>query len=368
MLGLDELTDASARLNAARKQREDALTAVKQRLDQCANASLNWTMSGPGPVFTRSSGRNWDIGPPRNGSRRRTMSRTAASSTLPQADATRRTSAGGRRGAAAVRSARAAACLDGGWLPAAGQARTLAGLLDAALLHQRAHGDGDCPVCGQPGALTQRWREATEEHLGRLRKEAASAEAAVAAASAAVGQALGHMQPPPAVLEQAAIAGIDLQHAREAWKQWAARPSGADLSTASGLRALADHLEHAHAPLANAVTVLSAAASRELARRDDRWAPVAADVAAWCADAGPVCEATKPVASIKQARAWLVDATSDLRNARLAPLAHQARGIWAMLRQESNVDLGAFRLAGTATQRNSSWMSASTGHRALPWG
>ena len=199
--------------------------------------------------------------------------------------------------------------------------------------------------------MTQRWREATEEHLGRLRKEAASAEAAVAAASAAVGQALGHMQPPPAVLEQATIAGIDLQHAREAWKQWAARPSGADLSTASGLRALADHLEYAHAPLANAVTVLSVAASRELARRDDRWAPVAADVAAWRADAGPVCEATKPVASIKQARAWLVDATSDLRNARLAPLAHHARGIWASLRQQSNVDLGAFRLPGTATQR-----------------
>ena len=39
-------------------------------------------------------------------------------------------------------------------------------------------------------------------------------------------------------------------------------------------------------------------------------------------------------------------------NEPLAPLAGQARAIWAMLRQESNVDLGAIRLAGSATQRH----------------
>src|SRR5258705_474540 len=44
-------------------------------------------------------------------------------------------------------------------------------------------------------------------------------------------------------------------------------------------------------------------------------------------------------------------ATADVRNERLAPLADQARAIWTMLRQESNVDLMAFRLTGTATQR-----------------
>jgi hypothetical protein len=38
--------------------------------------------------------------------------------------------------------------------------------------------------------------------------------------------------------------------------------------------------------------------------------------------------------------------------ASLAPLAKQARSIWAMLRQESNVDLGAIRLAGSSTSRH----------------
>jgi hypothetical protein len=43
---------------------------------------------------------------------------------------------------------------------------------------------------------------------------------------------------------------------------------------------------------------------------------------------------------------------SSTHEERLAPLAKQAKSIWAMLRQESNVDLGAIRLAGSSTQRH----------------
>jgi hypothetical protein len=159
------------------------------------------------------------------------------------------------------------------------------------------------------------------------------------------------MQPPPPFLSGAAIGSLDLQQAQQAWEQWALRPAGADLTEPAGLRSLADHLDGALDPLVLAVRDLSAGAAKEHARRDDRWAPLAADIASWCADADPACQAIKPVASIKQARAWLVSAAVELRNARLAPVADQARAIWAMLRQESNVDVGAFRLAGTSTQR-----------------
>ena len=55
-----------------------------------------------------------------------------------------------------------------------------------------------------------------------------------------------------------------------------------------------------------------------------------------------------PVPTIKAAETWLKGATDDIRNDRLAPLAEQARAIWRMLRQESNVNLGAIRLAGSA--------------------
>jgi hypothetical protein len=114
---------------------------------------------------------------------------------------------------------------------------------------------------------------------------------------------------------------------------------------------MADHLERTAGPLGSAVSDLADEARKELMRRDDRWAPLAADVASWCADAESATEAARPVASIKTARAWLTSATAELRDARLGPLGDQARQIWAMLRQESNVDLGAFRLTGTATRR-----------------
>jgi hypothetical protein len=57
------------------------------------------------------------------------------------------------------------------------------------------------------------------------------------------------------------------------------------------------------------------------------------------------------VPALKAAVTWLRGATDDIRNARLAPLADQARAIWSQLRQESNVDLGAIRLSGSGTQR-----------------
>jgi hypothetical protein len=60
---------------------------------------------------------------------------------------------------------------------------------------------------------------------------------------------------------------------------------------------------------------------------------------------------SQPVKSLNDARTWLNKATDDLRNKRLAPLAGRAREIWSMLRQESNVDLGEFRLTGTLTRR-----------------
>ena len=52
-----------------------------------------------------------------------------------------------------------------------------------------------------------------------------------------------------------------------------------------------------------------------------------------------------------EALKWLQDNAATLRNERIAPLADKAREIWAALRQESNVDLGAIRLVGQKTTR-----------------
>jgi recombinational DNA repair ATPase RecF len=350
VLGLDDLAAASTRLNAARKQREDALAAVKQRLEPLRRRLEEVDDERARRCLAALSGRNWDIaaamsavtGTDAPDGGQLDLLRRLTQLSVPTAIQISSTVADLRQAADGVEQMAGTA---------AGQALALAQLLEAALQHHQAHGDGDCPVCGRSAALTPQWQAATQEHAARLRREASAAERAVTAAAAAADEAQALMPPPPAVLAEPAIGGIDLRHAIQAWGTWARRPADADPATPAGLRRLADHLEQAAAPLSEAIKNLTAEASNELSRRDDRWAAVAADVAAWCAAAEPACEQVKSVASIKQARAWLVAATDELRNARLAPLADQARTIWAMLRQESNVDLGAFRLAGTATQR-----------------
>ena len=84
---------------------------------------------------------------------------------------------------------------------------------------------------------------------------------------------------------------------------------------------------------------------------------------AWCAGGDgtgrtgcvspKLAAATDPKLTVahSEAQKWLQDNAVELRNERIEPLADQARQIWAALRQESNVDLGAIRLVGQKTTR-----------------
>ncbi len=156
------------------------------------------------------------------------------------------------------------------------------------------------------------------------------------------------MPPAPAVLlAEPPLPGVDTGPARAAWQRWASPPDAVTAPGPAGLRALADHLDEEITPLTRETRTLSDLASAEVARREDRWAPIAA----WCAGAARAKDGMTPVPMIKAAETWLKAATDDIRNERLAPLAEQARAIWRLLRQESNVDLGAIRLAGSANQR-----------------
>ena len=55
----------------------------------------------------------------------------------------------------------------------AARARSVAELLEAALAYHQDHGDGDCPVCGNSGALNTDWRSSSRDEAARLRQEAA---------------------------------------------------------------------------------------------------------------------------------------------------------------------------------------------------
>jgi energy-coupling factor transporter ATP-binding protein EcfA2 len=352
VLGLEDLTSAAARLAQARRIRETALTEVRKQLSSLLVRLESADDERAAVCREALDRRTWDLA----------AARSAASGAHGMADGgdldrLRRIAQLTAPTAEDVRAAMAALRHAADQLEAvagspAGQARALAGLLTAALRHHEAHGDGDCPVCGRPGALSPQWRQATEQEVARLGRTAQAAETAQRSAAEARQLAGPLVQPPPPVLAEAPPPGVDPGPAREAWARWASPPDLARAPDAPELRALADHLDQALAPLAREVQALSAQASAMHAEREDQWAPLAAEVFSWCASAAAAEEGKAPVPQIKAAERWLKDATDDIRNERLAPLAKQARSIWALLRQESNVALGSIRLAGSTTNRH----------------
>jgi hypothetical protein len=134
----------------------------------------------------------------------------------------------------------------------------------------------------------------------------------------------------------------------ECWRNWLAVPSGEDISA---LRARADHFESLTPSLADAVETVRGPARQALDERESLWLPLAREVTTWCTAARQGQRLAQKAAPLKEARSWLTAAIDDLRNERLQPLADASTAIWEQLRQESNVELGAIRLTGSATRR-----------------
>ncbi|HWE56528.1 MAG TPA: hypothetical protein VG435_13525, partial [Acidimicrobiales bacterium] len=232
---------------------------------------------------------------------------------------------------------------------AAGDAAANADLLSAAVAHFSKLGPGDCPVCGRTGALDDQWLAVTAAQIERLQQQAGALRQATADAQAASREALLLVGAVPEPLGQAGRVAIDVTAATAAWRDWAAPPP-AD-ATATGLRALADHLSRTHSPLLTAAAAIQAAASTELERRQDAWAPVASALASWLATEKSGREAKSVTDRIKKVEVWVKAANDDLRNARLRPFAEGTAALWRQLRQESNVDLISMALTGTNTSR-----------------
>ena len=345
VLGLDALDVAEKMLNSARKVREDGLRAARAglpallaRLDSLGDERASGCRSA-------LSGRKLDLPhalaiatgspaaqPDGDIDRLRALSQL----TVPAED----------RVDAAVAGLRVAADeLTKAAVSEAGQARALADLLGAAVDHFSAHGPGPCPVCGRT-ALDEHWRDDAQQEITRLTTLAAEADAAHAEAAAALKDAGELIQPVPVILHSHVVGAVDPTLARTAWARWAARPDGV-----AALTELADHIQQTWPALSHSVADLASAAAAEFREREDQWTPLAKDVAAWCKQAQDAGDAAAAVPALKDAITWLKNATDEIRNDRLAPLADQARAIWSMLRQESNVDLGAIRLSGSSTRR-----------------
>jgi recombinational DNA repair ATPase RecF len=352
VLGLEDLATAEGRLSAARKERKGALDEVNKELpnllsllgstdDERARACLE-ALTGKLTGKKRDAERALAIAtgspaahPDGEIGRLRQLSQLPLPSQAQVSDVH-----------AELRAA--ADALDETAGSEAGQALALAGLLRSALAHYHAHGAGACPVCGRAAALDERWRDRAEKEVARLTAQATAAREARNEADRARATARDLFLPVPVALTGLRVGLADSGPARRAWAAWVKYPDG---DGTEQLRMLAAHIEQAWPTLSDTVRALEAAAEGELRTREDRWAPVAAEVAAWCKRASAAETTAQAVPALQAAITWLKNATDDIRNARLEPLGDRAREIWGQLRQESNVDLGGIRLSGSGTRR-----------------
>lgn len=210
-------------------------------------------------------------------------------------------------------------------------------------LHQH-DGDQTCPVCGA-GTLDTAWAEAARASIEQDRGQVATLRAArgrVTSARAAVDDLV---RPVPSALETPPNDALteSVTAARDAWTHWAARPEGhADAAA---------HVRTQLPPLASALVTLQAQVQSAIATRDEAWRAVASRLGTYADDAEAWAAAEPEAAAVKSALAWLKKHDTDLKNARLAPIADQAAAIWRELRQESNVEIQGLSLEGTANRR-----------------
>lgn len=255
--------------------------------------------------------------------------------------------------------------------------RNLAALRSAELLrlaieHHEDVGDGPCPVC-LTGSLDGDWRSAAGASLAQLGDRSLAAKSAAARLTALLRQA-HHLVDNLTVPEGDTTDSPRNEH--DATKAPRDEPRGATQVPLDephdavevpldGLREavaalrrvpaepaeLAAHLDARYPAVVAAAEAARAYAEGVLRQRDTGWRRAAAELRGWVDAATRLPEREATLARVKAARAWLKSTAARLRNERVAPFAEHSQRIWAQLRQESNVELGAMTLEGTNTRR-----------------
>ncbi|WFE53602.1 AAA family ATPase [Micromonospora sp. WMMD1155] len=213
-------------------------------------------------------------------------------------------------------------------------------LLRLALEHHEDEGDGSCPVCAT-GTLDGGWRVAAAQSLTELRQRSVAAQTATTRLTALLRQAhhlIDDLAVPESPGSETSVGA--LHDAVAALRRVPGKPAD-----------LADHLAARYPAVVAAADAARAYAEGFLRQRDTGWRAAAADVRKWVAAADGLAAREATVARLKAARAWLKGVGAEIRNERVAPFAGHSQRIWAQLRQESNVELGAMTLEGVNTRR-----------------
>ncbi|SCG54923.1 AAA family ATPase [Micromonospora zamorensis] len=341
ILGLDALTDADQRLLRAARPHDTTIREVRAQRTALANALAGIAddrarrtaalLGGRGAVDLAAVTAILDEPDEATADREVLLCRELAALDMPPVDEVNRL-AGQLREAAAE-----AVRYDGGRSRAALRS---AEPLRLALEHHDDEGDGSCPVCAA-GTLDGGWRATAAQSLTELRQRSVAAQTATTRLTALLRQT-HHLIDDLAVPEGpgSEVSVGALRDAVAALRRVPGKPAD-----------LADHLAARYPAVVTAADAARAYAEGFLRQRDTGWRAAAADVREWVAAVGglPAREAT--LTRLKAARAWLKNTGTGIRNERVEPFAGHSQRIWAQLRQESNVELGAMTLEGANTRR-----------------
>jgi energy-coupling factor transporter ATP-binding protein EcfA2 len=224
----------------------------------------------------------------------------------------------------------------------AGRAAQLASLLEQALA-THDHEDDACKVCH--GALPDAWRMLTEAELARLRVASAEYELARRAVADLLPRAVALVgSEPPAVVQRGYDAGFDPTRAIAAWSRWSALVKQPLELPGKGAGVLNE--------LRTAVGEIASAAAARIAEVEDAWRPLARALGDWLPAARRQEAQAARLAPLKQAETWLLGASGEIREERLAPIRDAAIATWNQLRHESSISLGTIKLSGKGKARH----------------
>ncbi|MBP2324422.1 recombinational DNA repair ATPase RecF [Kibdelosporangium banguiense] len=341
LLGLESLSDTRKRLQESFKQLNDAAKIVtsdrKALLTECTEiddpraAECARMLQPAQPDLARLAGL---VAPGDANTTAGTALRRLAELPLPGDDLVK---------AAVERLSTALGVLNHRRTADVSSARDTADLLRRALLLHESTGDGPCPVCAA-GHLDQDWRVRATTAVTTHESVAAQLRAAELEVGHAQDDVRELIAPIPAELAEG-HPGVDTTEALAAWREWRA------LATLQSPEDVASQLWERHHVLSRKVRDLRAASEQELTRRNEVWQPFAGKLLAWLEQARQVAANAERRKQLHAAQEWIKKAWDDLRDQRVLPYAEAAQRIWHSLRQQSNVDLGKFKLAGGLVQR-----------------
>ena len=345
ILGLDALTDAADRLATARTTRAKAAKAKKDEAKLLATTLAGIEDDRAQQAAACLKGTKWDLD--------RLTALVIGESVAPDtesahlvrlAELTGPDAERAREVATAIRAAlKARADIAG---TDADRAHRTAELLRAALDLHTAHGDMDCPVCGD-GRLDSARVDVLQAEAEDLLQQSGAARSADRQLDAAIEDARRLLAAVPTSLAAAVAAGIELDEltaARSAWEAWTDAPD-------EDPAALADHLDQQVGPVGAATAALAAAAGARRDELEDLWRPWATQLAGFLPEAEEAQAADALGKRLKNAEDWLRSVADDLRDARFEPVAEQVKETWAVLRQNSSVEIADVVLSGSKTRR-----------------